>query len=759
MRSVKKELEPQKALLLGSEELIPEGYLPYRGRRIIIVSNRLPVSVFRRNGVLEFKPSVGGLATGMSSLKNFSELLWIGWPGIASDELTDEEKEQVFVNLAAENYFPVFLSRAEVENFYEGFCNKTIWPLFHYFPLYAVYEKKYWDFYKKTNEKFFEVVKRVTREGDIIWVQDFHLMLLPMLIREYNPEAAVGFFLHIPFPSSEVLRLLPWREEILTGLLGADLIGFHTYDYALHFLNSLRKIMGIDNSLGEVFFENHLVKVDSFPMGIDFERYNGAPQKEEVQDWVKKVRRKIGGRKIILSIDRLDYTKGIDKRLLAYDKFLKEHPEFREKVTLIMVVVPSRTKVEQYAALKHRIDEMVGKIEGEHATVGWVPIWYLYRSLPFELLVALYHLADVALVTPLRDGMNLVAKEYIAAKRDRDGMLVLSETAGAARELGEAIIINPNNIDQMAEAIYTALKMPKAEKRAVIQSMQTRIKRFDVHRWAREFLMKLGYVKEKQKSFMVRKLVGQFREKLIEEFLKAKKAIFFLDYDGTLVDFAKRPEEAVPSQEVVELLEALSRIEKLHPVMVSGRGRKVLEGWFGRINISMVAEHGVWVKERGKSWELIEPINNDWKKQIKPILELFVDRTPGSLIEEKEYSLVWHYRRTDPELAKVRVAELKEALFHLVSPLGLGVLEGSKVLEIKNMNINKGRAVLRFLSSDEYDFIFAVGDDWTDEDMFEVLPENAYSVKVRLGLSKAKFYLDSPSEVRELLKGIIQRIS
>jgi len=355
--------------------------------------------------------------------------------------------------------------------------------------------------------------------------------------------------------------------------------------------------------------------------------------------------------------------------------------------------------------------------------------------------------------------MNLVAKEYIAAKRDREGMLVLSETAGAARELGEAIIINPNNTEQMAEAIYQALKMPKAEKKAIIQSMQTRIKRFDVHRWAREFLMKLGYVKEKQNSFTVRKLVGQFREKLIEEFMKAKKAIFFLDYDGTLIDFAKRPEEAEPTQEIIGILEGLSKIEKLHPVMVSGRGRDVLEKWFGRLNISMVAEHGVWIKERGKNWELIEPLNNDWKKQIKPILELFVDRTPGSLIEEKDYSLVWHYRRTDPELARVRVAELKEALFHLVSPLGLGVLEGSKVLEIKNMNINKGRAVLKFLSKDKYDFVFAVGDDWTDEDMFNVLPENAYSVKVRLGLSKARFYLDSPSEVRDLLKEIIEKAS
>jgi len=720
-------------------------------KKLIMVSNRLPISVTKKEEALKFYKSTGGLATGLSSFYRNYESKWIGWPGITSEKISKEDRKKIRESLLEENCYPVFISQSDLERYYYGFSNKTIWPLFHYFIQYAVFNKNFWEGYRKVNRTFAEEVVEFARKDAIIWIHDYHLMLLPRMIREKLPDASIGFFFHIPFPSFEVFRLLPWRNEILHGLLGADLIGFHSYDYARHFLSCIHRLLGYEHMLGQINVEDRIVRVDAFPMGIDFDKFAGAVKKPEIQKEAKRIKKKIGDRKMILSVDRLDYTKGIPQRLECFDLFLERNSEYREKVTLILVAVPSRTGVEHYQILKRQIEELVGKVNGRHGTIGWVPVWYLYRPLPFNKLVALYSAADVALVTPMRDGMNLISKEYIATKVDGRGVLILSERAGAASELGEAIIVNPDNREETVRAIKEALTMPEEEQIERNRTMQERLKRYNVTRWAQEFIDRLEHTKELQRALQVHRITPQVRKRIIGDYSKATRRLLLLDYDGTLVPFAGKPSRAQPDPELRKLLGGLTSDRRNEVVIISGRDRKTLDNWFGPFDVNLVGEHGVWIKERGEDWRLIEPLKNDWKEEIRPILELFTDRTPGSFIEEKEYSLVWHYRRANPELAVIRSRELKETLLDLTQNRDIGVLEGNKVIEVKKVGISKGKAALNWLEKENWDFILAIGDDWTDEDVFEVLPEKAYSVKVGFGFSRAAYRIESPEKVRELL--------
>jgi trehalose 6-phosphate synthase/phosphatase len=722
--------------------------------RLLIASNRLPVDVMRRGGTLRFKRSVGGLATGLGSYYTSTESLWIGWPGIPSDRLKKADRETVARRLGEESCVPVFLSGQDVKNYYHGFCNNTLWPLFHYFTQYTMYEERYWKAYRRVNEAFCDAVVEEARPNDIIWIQDYHLLLLPQLIRERLPNAQIGFFLHIPFPSYELFRLLPWRKELMTGLLGADLIGFHTYDYVRHFLSTTRRLLGYEQTFGQISVGNRVVKAEAFPMGIDYEKYASAGEDPAVKEQARRIREELHDRTLIVSVDRLDYTKGILERLAEYEQFLSDNPDCHECVVLILVVAPSRTRVEDYRQLKRQVDERVGAINGRYGSVGWVPVWYLYQTQSFVSLRALYEAADVALVTPLRDGMNLIAKEFVASKTDGTGVLVLSEMAGAASELGEALLVNPLNRLEVADALKTALSMPKEEQIVRNRAMQARLRRYDVVRWASDFIEQLLAICRVKKERLSSVIDPQEREDLIAAYRSANRRLLLLDYDGTLVPFADRPEAAAPDQRVKRLLAMLITDPKNEVVLVSGRDRETLDGWLGDLDIGCIAEHGVWVRARGSDWQIVAPLTNTWKAEVRPILELYTDRTPGALIEEKEYSLVWHYRRVDPALAGVRAMEIKETLLQFASNLALEVREGSRTIEIKNTGIDKGRAASQWLNRQGWEFILAIGDDWTDEDTFRALPSSAYSIRVRLVPTNARFNLESVDDVRALLSDL-----
>ena len=731
--------------------------------KTIIISNRLPVQLQISNGDITAIPSVGGLATGMKSVHSGGDGLWIGWSGLTDEDIPESLAPKIDKALAEHGCAKVGLTQSDIDGFYFGFSNRTIWPLFHYFMEYTEFELDFWETYTSVNQKFADAILEKSDDDDTIWVHDYQLMLVPQMVKEKRPDATIGFFLHIPFPSYEIFRTLPWREEVLWGLLGSDLIGFHTYDYERHFLSSVRRLLGLEVSFNDIFVENRVVKVDSFPMGIDYKKFNTAAKKKKESDQKSDLQLKLDshkesapGTKLILSIDRLDYSKGIAKRINAFEYFLNKYPEYREKVRLIILAVPSRSNVPQYQLLKKEIDELVGRINGELATVNWTPIWYFYRSLPFENLIDLYTSSDIAWLTPLRDGMNLVAKEYIATRTDKTGVLILSEMAGSAYEMNESLLINPNNFEEQADTLKAAITMPKKEQASRINVLQKRLKRYNVEVWANLFMDTLLKQKEGSPMHIAKKITNTVLNAISKKYGNAKNRLLFLDYDGTLAGFHKDPQKASPDKELYTILDALHHQENTTLFLISGRDKETFTKWFLPKGYNMIVEHGVWISRGGNEFQLLEQVKKDWMDKIRPVLESTVDRTPGSFIEEKNYSLAWHYRNTDPDFGEKRAVELNETLTGLIGNDDISVLAGNKVMEIKSSNVNKGRAAVRVLGEDDYDFIFSIGDDWTDEFMFEELPDSALTVKVGLKKTQAKYYVESTTRVRELLKEFIK---
>ncbi|MBF9254434.1 bifunctional alpha,alpha-trehalose-phosphate synthase (UDP-forming)/trehalose-phosphatase [Pontibacter sp. 172403-2] len=722
--------------------------------KLIIVSNRLPVKLQEKDGALTYKTSEGGLATGLGSIYKKDDNIWIGWPGLVVEE--EEKQKQIADDLRQESMRPVFLTETEIKEFYEGFSNETLWPTFHYFSQYAVYDQQLWETYVRVNQKYCDEVVKQAGPDDTIWVHDYQLLLLPCMLRSRLPNSTIGFFQHIPFPSYEVFRLLPWRKEILEGMLGSDLIGFHTYDDMRHFLSAVNRIVGHGSMHGWVNINNRSLLVDSFPMGIDYDKYAETADLDEVKKRDKVYRSNLIAEKIILSIDRLDYSKGIPQRLQAFEQFLEKYPEFHEKVTLVMLVVPSRDAVDQYKELKEEIDELVGRINGRYSHINWNPIQYFYRSFPLETLSAFYRMADIALVTPMRDGMNLVCKEYVASRLDQTGVLILSEMAGASKELSEALLINPNDINQMIDALHTALTMPEEEQQAHMSSMQETLKRYNIHHWVNMFMDRLSYVKIKQMSLATSYLDEATFMEMSDAYDSASSRLFFLEYDGALIDYKNKPLMARPDDELMRLLERLSSDRKNRVVVMSSRERENMQDWLGHLNIDIIAEHGVWIKQRGTGWQTLVSLMDDWKKDIRLILDLYVDRTPGSFIEEKQYSLVWHYRKVETGLGELRARELVSHLNFLAANSNLQVVDGQMAVEIKAQEVSKGKASSFWLNKYPHKFVLAIGDDWGDEDIFKAMPREAYTIKIGNTYSVAKYHLDTSEEARNILSKLLQ---
>ncbi len=724
--------------------------------KLIIISNRLPVSVKKENNEFQFTKSAGGLVSGISDFLNgvgksetdIDEYIWMGWPG-----MTIEKKDENFIREKVQkeyNASPVFFSQALMDKVYYGFCNKTIWPLFHYFPNYASFENEYWDEYKKMNEIFRDEVLKVIQPGDIVWVHDYHLMLLHAMLRE-KIDNPIGFFLHIPFPSYEMYRLFPKasRDGILEGLLGADLICFHTHDYAQYFLRAILRILGIENHMGTIDLSDRIIRVGTFPMGIEFDKFHNmdvSPNHSEKPGPDQP--------KVVLSVDRLDYTKGIINRLQGFELFLRNNPEWHGKVFMNMILVPSRTGVTAYKQIKRSLDELVGNINGNYGTINWSPIIYQYTSLPHIELIAQYRRSNVSLITPLRDGMNLVAKEYVASLQDRKGILILSELTGAAKELSETIIINPNDINEIANGIEEALKTPEEEQIYRNTLMQKRLKRYNVTRWANDFVYSLLDINRETKDTAEQKfLKPEIVDKILDDYHNATKIIILVNYDGTLVPYVKNPNEAPPSDDLLELIENLNKKDKTDIVIISGRSKDQLGAWLGNVQVNLTAEHGVWIREANeKEWKLFKPLSNEWKEEILPILEMYTDRLPGSFIEEKEYSVSWHYHKSDIWQSSFLAKEVSDHLVSMTTNIGVQVLHGKKVIEVSNADINKGELAMHWLSRKNYDFILGIGAGWSDEMMFQTMPEHAYSIGVGKLRTDAKYVVKEQPKVIDLLK-------
>ncbi|MEP7067416.1 MAG: trehalose-6-phosphate synthase [Gemmatimonadota bacterium] len=458
--------------------------------RLIMVSNRLPITVTGCGDAIEVAPSSGGLATGLGSLHEGSESLWVGWSGLDANA-SPEARHRLQTQLSARRLVEVPLSSEEVSVYYEHIANGVIWPIFHdqLEKLPNVIEG--WDTYEAVNARYADMIAACARPGDTVWIHDFQLMRVPALLRERLPELRIGFFLHIPFPNPEIFFALAKRQWLVEGMLGADLIGFHTRKYRGHFTAALRRLLGIEMQKDAVSYLGRRVRLGIFPMGVDSASFAERATDRKVMMETARLTSDRGMR-LLVGIDRMDYSKGLPKRLLAFERLLTVHPEWLERIRLVQVAVPSREGLAAYKSVRRTVEELVGRINGRFGTHRWTPIRYINRSINDTVLSALYNAADVMLVTPLRDGMNLVAKEFVAARTDCDGVLVLSEFAGAADELTRAVIVNPYDVDGLAESLHMALQMPEPERRERMQSLRAHVMENDVSRWSSGFLCQLG---------------------------------------------------------------------------------------------------------------------------------------------------------------------------------------------------------------------------------------------------------------------------
>ncbi|WP_164007783.1 bifunctional alpha,alpha-trehalose-phosphate synthase (UDP-forming)/trehalose-phosphatase [Pyxidicoccus trucidator] len=718
--------------------------------RLLLVSNRLPVTVKAEKDSVTVVRSAGGLATGLSRPHERSGGVWLGWPGDVS-RLTDAQRAKVEAQLEGLRCVPLYLSASEVSRYYEGYSNRVLWPLCHYMVDRIPRQDRDWEVYRKVNERFADLVVRHYQPGDTIWVHDYQLMLVPGLLRQRLPGARIGYFHHIPFPSSEIFSTLPRRLELLKGLLGADLIGFHTVSYVRHFSGALLRQLGLDTDIDRVIWDGREVRVGAFPMGIDATAFETLANDAGVLEEVATLRRKAEGQCVLLGIDRLDYTKGIPRRLLAVQRVLEREPSWRGRLRFIQVAVPSRTQVEDYATYRELVNELVGRINGQYGGVHSVPVHYLYRSFNEKQLVGLYRAADVMLVTPVRDGMNLVAKEFCAARPDEDGVLVLSEFAGAAAEMGSALIVNAFDVEAMADAIEQALEMGEAERHSRMRELRAQVKTHDVHWWTASFLDRLQGLP----TASVRATAGG--PEVLERMKAASRLHLLLDYDGTLVGFAPRPELAAPDDALRELLAKLLARPGTSLSIVSGRPRETLEAWFGELPISLHAEHGLWSRTRpGQPWRMLEGVSFGWKAQARPVLDAFSARVPGSFVEEKTASLAWHYRQVDPEFGANQSRELRLLLAETFAGQPMDILPGDRVVEVRPKGVHKGRVVGEATQDlPPGTLVVAIGDDRTDEDMFAAMPEGGLTIHAGHKPSRAAYRLNGPGDVRKLLNGLV----
>ncbi|CAA3029350.1 alpha,alpha-trehalose-phosphate synthase [UDP-forming] 1 [Olea europaea subsp. europaea] len=684
-------------------------------QRLLVVANRLPVSAVRKDKdswLLEI--NAGGLVSALL-VKDF-EARWIGWAGV---NVPDEVGQKALTKaLAEKRCIPVFLDEEIVHQYYNGYCNNILWPLFHYLGLpqedrLATTRSFQSQFaaYKKANQMFADVVNKHYVEGDVVWCHDYHLMFLPKCLKERNSKMKVGWFLHTPFPSSEIHKTLPSRSELLNAVIAADLVGFHTYDYARHFVSACTRILGIEATPEGVEDQGRLTRVAAFPIGIDSERFIRALGVPQVQKHMKELKERFDGRKVMLGVDRLDMIKGIPQKLLAFEKFLEEKPSWHDKVVLLQIAVPTRTDVPEYQKLSSQVHEIVGRINGRFGTLTAVPIHHLDRSLDFQALCALYAVTDVALVTSLRDGMNLVSYEFVACQDSKKGVLILSEFAGAAQSLGAgAILVNPWNVTEVAAAIEQALIMPAEEREKRHQHNFEHVSSHTAQQWAEFFVSELNdTVIEAQER--IRRVPPQLVfSDAIKHYLQSTNRLLILGFNATLTEPVDTPGRRRGDQ--IKEMEL-----KLHPelkvplkmlcndpnttiVVLSGSERSVLDDNFGDFDMWLAAENGMFLRSAKGRWMTTMPehLNMDWVDSVKHVFEYFTARTPRSHFERRETSLVWNYKYTDIEFGRLQARDMLQHLW--TGPIGnssVDVVQGSHSVEMRAVGVTKGAAIERIL--------------------------------------------------------------
>lgn len=690
------------------------------------------------------------MVSGIRSLAATHEQVIIGWTGdiqsptlgenVPTSSVGDSEREslQDALNVYQPKesdpdddkktvYVPVWLDDDIARGHYEGYSKQILWPLFHYLlwqdvaTEYSSADANY-PFYEKANAAFARRIAEVYRPGDLIWVHDYHLLLLPKLIREVIPDATLGLFVHTPFPSSEVFRCLPRRKEILEGMLGADLICFQTYSYSRHFASTCVRVCGYESNKGRIEGEGHSTSIMHCPVGIDAERVARDLTRPGIKPKLDALKLLYEGKKIIVGRDKLDVVKGVLQKLQSFEKLLQDYPEWVGKVVMIQVTSPA---LSDSPKLERQVSELVAHINGEYGSLDFIPVHHYHQTLKKDEFYALLSVADLAVITPLRDGMNTTSMEFVIAQETtKKSPSVLSEFMGISKNMEEAMQVNPWNLGDLAAAMNAGLTMSEPEKLKRHEKLLKTVTTHTSHSWAAVLTKMLleqisGDGHAKQTPYIPRDL-------LMTRYKAAKKRLFFFDYDGTLTPIVKTPSAALPSEQTLKALGKLSEDPQNHVYIISGRDQDFLDQHLGHFEkIGFSAEHGGFMREPGsKVWtNLTEKLDMSWMTEVAEIFKYYTERTTGSHIENKRSSITWHYRGADPEWGLFQCRQCQDLLENNVAgKRPIEVLVGKKNLEVRPIAVNKGEIVKRILYKNaDAEFVFCAGDDKTDEDMFRAL--------------------------------------
>ncbi|KAJ6504035.1 trehalose-6-phosphate phosphatase [Mycena vulgaris] len=697
------------------------------------------------------------MISGIRSLAATHEQLIIGWTGdiqstvpgehVSSESVSEVDRAALEDALKTYQpkesdpdddrktvYVPVWLDDQVAHGHYDGYCKQTLWPLFHYLLWQDIASEDtsqdaHYTAYAAANAAFAARIASIYRPGDLIWVHDYHLLLVPKLVRAYHPDAVLGLFVHTPFPSSEVFRCLPRRKEILDGMVGADLVCFQTYSYSRHFTSTCIRVCGYETTPRGIDAEGHVTKVTHCPVGVDAERVARDILRPGIQPKLESLLALYEGKKIIVGRDKLDVVKGVLQKLHAFQKFLQTYPEWVGKVVLIQVTSPALTDSPK---LERQVSELVAGINGEFGSLDFIPVHHYHQTLKKDEFYALLSVADLAVITPLRDGMNTTSMEFVIAQgRTKKSPVVLSEFMGISKHMGDeegrkgALMVNPWNLGDVAAAIHQGLLMSDAEKQMRHAMLHKVVTTHTSHTWAAVLVkMLLGQLGGKETA---RRTPYIPKDVLEAKYHSAKKRLFFFDYDGTLAPIVKTPSMAVPTPATLEALERLSADPRNVVYIISGRDGAFLEQHLGHLaRVGFSAEHGGFVRAPGvgQPWtNFTEKLDMSWMGEVEEVFRYYTERTTGSHIEMKKSSITWHYRATDPEWGQFQCRQCQDLLENnLAHKRPIEVLVGKKNLEVRPIAINKGEIVKRLLyKNPDAEFVFCAGDDKTDEDMFRAL--------------------------------------
>ncbi|KAI9496750.1 glycosyltransferase family 20-domain-containing protein [Zychaea mexicana] len=712
------------------------------------------------------KPGIAGnigLHNAMVSIRDQidKKCMWVGTLGMSTDPLSQQTRGKIQSTMIMEHdSYPVMPSDAEFECHYNRYCKQVLWPYFHYVVQddlqNMMYQDDAWDAYVSLNQRFADVIVENYQDGDILWVNDYHLMLLPGMLRKRIPNAIIGFFLHIPFPSSELFRCLPTRKQLLEGMLEADLIGFQTYSFARHFLQTCSRILSLDATPSGIQMDTHYVTVGIYPIGIDINALNKKRSAPEVLRSIDMLRDKYAGKKLIVARDKLDYIKGVRQKLLAFEQFLVRHPEWRGKVVLIQIALSTAEKNE----LRAHITDVVSRVNSKFSNISYQPIVFLHQDISFSQYLALLTAADASLITPLRDGMNLTSHEYIVCQENNHGPLILSEFTGTYGSFGACLRVNPWDYRQVGNAIHEALSMSEEEKTGRWKELYKSIVTNSAQNYASTIISELSKIRSDEMHRMSAQIPPLDVEHVKQLFKASKNPLFLFDYGGTLVPHGKD----VGANDLDRLTELLTKLTKKSAVyVISGRTRPNIDRDLGGIpNLGLSAENGYHIRPRGEDWQQMHAnVDLSWMPAVKEIFRYYTERTPGASLETKDISIVWHYRKTtvgqDAQFAKWQAGECQNHIADSVNKnFQVHAVTGKTTIEVLPHDINKSAIANRIMQDINPDFVLSIGDDRMDEDMFAFLNKqkipNVITCTVGSRSTEAKYFVPNVQSVHNTLE-------